>query len=198
KVPTIVGVEDVNSNTGLKTPTSLAIDSANSSYSVGSDHRGCLTIKTSAATQTFRFSLAAITSGVASLGHIVEFDATGSNTAGELRLQNPGPYSTSSISGSYAFGASGPDIPSGKFAIVGLLTLSGGSVVTTGASPSVIDTNDNGNINITGGSVYPTTPIALSSGSYSILANGRGSLTLVVPGGSSTTVHIIVYALSST
>jgi hypothetical protein len=198
KVATLAGIEDVNSNTGLATPTSLAIDSANSSYSVGSDHRGCLTIKTSAATQTFRFSLAAITSGVASLGHIVEFDATGSNTAGELRLQNPAAFSTSAISGSYAFGASGPDTGGGKFAIVGLLTLSGGSVVTTGAKPSVIDTNDKGNINITGGSVYPTTPIALSSGSYSIGANGRGSLTLVVPGGSGSTVQIIVYPVSTT
>jgi hypothetical protein len=81
---------------------------------------------------------------------------------------------------------------------VGLLTLSGGSVVTTGASPSVIDTNDKGNINVTGGSVYPTTPIALSSGSYSIGANGRGSLTLVVPGGSGSTVNIIVYPVSTT
>jgi hypothetical protein len=197
-VATLVGVEDVNSNIGAAVPTSLSINSANSSYSVGADHRGCLTINTSAATQTFRFSLAAITSGVASLGHMVQFDATGSNTAGELRLQSPAAFSTSAISGSYAFGASGPDVPSGKFAIVGLLTLSGGSVVTTGASPSVIDTNDKGNINITGGSVYPTTPIALSSGSYSILANGRGSLTLVVPGGSGSTVHLIVYPVSTT
>jgi hypothetical protein len=199
-IATLVGTEDVNSNTGSATPTSLAIDSANSSYSVGSDHRGCLLIKTSAATQTFRFSLAAIsgTPAVAALGHIVEFDATGSNTAGELRLQNPAAFSTSAISGSYAFGASGPDAPSGKFAIVGLLTLSGGSVITTGASPSVIDANDNGNINITGGSTYPTTPIALSSGLYSIGANGRGSLTLVVPGGSGSTVHIIVYPVSTT
>ena len=200
-VATLVGIEDVNSNTGLAVPTSLAIDSANSSYSVGSDHRGCLMIKTSAATQTFRFSLAAIsgTPGVASLGHMVEFDTTGSNTSGELRLQNPAAFSTSAISGSYAFGASGPDAPSGKFAVVGLLTLSGGSVVTTGASPSVIDTNDNGNINVTGGSAYPTTPIAISSGSYSIGGNGRGSLTLVVPGGSgSSTVHLIVYPVSST
>jgi hypothetical protein len=200
KVATLVGIEDVNSNIGAAVPTSLAIDSANSSYSVGSDRRGCLTIKTSAATQTFRFSLAAIsgTPAVASLGHMIQFDATGSNTAGELRLQNPAAFSNSAISGSYAFGASGPDVPSGKFAIVGLLTLSGGSVVTTGASPSVIDTNDKGNINVTGGSVYPTTPIALSSGSYSIGANGRGSLTLVVPGGSGSTVNIIVYPVSTT
>ena len=196
KIATVVGIEDVNSNIGAALPTSLPILSANSSYSVGSDHRGCMTIKTSAATQTFRFSLAAITSGVASLGHMVEFDATGSNTAGELRLQNPAAFSTTAISGTYAFGASGPDNPSGKFAIVGLLTLSGGSVETTGASPSVIDTNDNGNINNTHGSVYPTTPIALSVGGlYSVGANGRGTLSLVV---GTTTVHIIVYPVSTT
>jgi hypothetical protein len=198
KVATITGIEDVNSNTGLATPTSLPIISANSSYSVGADHRGCMTIATSAGTQTFRFSLAAITSGVASLGHMVQFDATGSNTAGELRLQNPAAFSTSAISGSYAFGVSGPDTGGGKFAMVGLLTLSGGSVVTTGASPSVIDTNDKGNINLTGGSVYPTTPIALSSSSYSIGANGRGSLTIVLPGTHGGTANVIVYSVSTT
>ena len=199
KVATLVGIEDVNSNSGSAIPTSLPIDSANSSYNVGSDRRGCLTINTTAGTQFFRFSIGAITSGVASIGHMVEFDATGSNTAGELRLQNPASFSTSAISGNYAFGASGPDVPTGKFAIVGLLNLSGGSVVTTGASPSVIDTNDNGNINNTHGSVYPASPIALSSGGlYNIGANGRGTLSLVVPGGSGSTVNIIVYPISTT
>jgi hypothetical protein len=200
KVATLVGIEDVNSNSGSATPTSLSINSANSSYNVGSDHRGCLTINTTAGTQFFRFSIGAITSGVASIGHMVEFDATGSNTAGELRRQNSASFSTSAISGNYAFGASGPDVPTGKFAIVGLLNLSGGSVVTTGASPSVIDTNDNGNINNTHGSVYPASPIALSSGGlYSIGANGRGTLSLVVGGGGSgTTVNVIVYPVSTT
>jgi large repetitive protein len=197
KVATLVGVEDINS-TSSSGVQNLSINSASSSYKVGSDHRGCLTINTSAGTQIFRFSLGGISSGVASIGHIVEFDTTGSNTAGVLRLQTSAPFSTSSISGNYAFGASGPDVPSGKFAIVGMLDLSGGSVVTTGANPSVIDTNDTGNINVTGSSVYPTTPIALSAGgTYSITSNGRGALTLIVPGGSGSTVHVIVYAVST-
>jgi hypothetical protein len=195
-VATLVGIEDINSNSVSGVQKNLAISSANSSYKVGSDHRGCLTINTPAGTQIFRFSLAAITSGVASSGHIVEFDVTGSNTAGELRLQNPAAFSTSAISGSYAFGASGPDVQIGKFGIVGLLTLSGGSVVTTGANPSVVDTNDNGNINNTHTSTYPTNPIALSPGGlYNIGANGRGTLSLAVGGG---TVNSIVYAVSST
>ena len=200
KVATITGIEDVNSNTGASVPTSLAISSANSSYSVGSDHRGCLTINTTAGTQMFRFSLAAIsgTPAVASLGHMVQFDATGSNTAGELRLQNPNSFSTSAISGSYAFGLSGPDTGGGKLAMVGLLTLSGGSVVTTGASPSVVDMSDKGNIDLTGGSAYPTTPIALSSGSLSIGANGRGSLTITLPGTHGGTANVIVYPVSTT
>jgi hypothetical protein len=197
KVATLVGVEDINS-TSSSGVQNLSINSAGSSYKVGSDHRGCLTIHTSAGTQIFRFSLGGISSGVASIGHIVEFDATGSNTAGVLRLQTSAPFSTSSISGNYAFGASGPDVPSGKFAIVGMLNLSGGSVVTTGANPSVIDTNDKGNINLTGGSVYPTTPIALNAGgTYSIASNGRGTLSLIVSAGSSSTVHVIVYAVST-
>ena len=198
KIATIAGVEDINSNSLSGVQTNLAINSANSSYKVGSDHRGCLTINTTAGTQFFRFSVGAISSGIASTGHMIEFDATGSNAAGELRLQNPAAFSTSAISGTYAFGVSGPDTGGGKFAIVGLLTLSGGSVVTTGADPSVIDTNDNGNINNTSGSTYPTSPIALSGGGvYSIGANGRGTLSLVVGSGSSNTVHVIVYAVST-
>jgi hypothetical protein len=83
--------------------------------------------------------------------------------------------------------------------MVGLLTLSGGSVVTTGASPSVVDTNDKGNINLTGGSVYPTTPVALAAGgANSIGANGRGSLTIVLPGTHDGTANVIVYSLSTT
>jgi hypothetical protein len=196
-IATLAGVEDINSVAGVQ--KNLAINSANSSYKVGSDHRGCLTINTTAGTQFFRFSLGAISSGIASTGHIVEFDSTGSNTTGVLRLENPAGFSTSAISGTYAFGASGPDVGGGKFAVVGMLNLSGGSVVTTGANPSVIDADDKGNVD-GNGTVYPLNPVALLSGGvYSIGANGRGTLSIVVSGGSgNVTVNMIVYIVSST
>jgi len=186
-----VGIEDINTTAGAGPQLNLSINSASSSYSVGSDRRGCLTIGTSAATQTFRFSLGAISAGVASTGHIIQFDSTGSHTAGVLRKQDSTAFSTAQISGNYAFGASGPRVGGGKFAVVGMLALSGG-VVQAG---SVVDTNDNGSVD-NAGTTYPINPISITSGSYTISPNGRGTLSLV-PSGSPTTVHAVLYVVSS-
>src|SRR4029077_9132669 len=62
------------------------------------------------------------------------------------------------------------------------------------------DTNDNGNIDNTNTRTYPTNPISISGGSYSISGNGRGTLSLTVPGGGggSSTVNMILYVVSST
>ena len=60
------GEEDVNDSTTGTTPPPLSIIAAGSSYSVGLDtnggYRGCMTIATSAATSTYRFSLNQISS----------------------------------------------------------------------------------------------------------------------------------------
>ena len=189
-IATTVGVEDINSTGGLN--LNQSIDSANSSYTVGSDHRGCMTIAvTGQPTRFFRFSLGAISSGVASTGHIIEFDSTGENVAGTLRKQNSGAFSTSSITGSFAFGVSAPESGGGKFAAVGMLSLNGGGTVNT---TSVLDTNDNGAID-GAGSTYPASPVPITGGSYSISANGRGTLSFT-PTGLSTT-NAIVYVVSS-
>ena len=188
-IATTVGVEDINSTGGLR--LNQAIDSANSSYTVGSDHRGCLTIATSAGTQFFRFSLGGISSGVASVGHVIEFDATTENVAGTLRKQNSGAFSTSSISGNFAFGVSAPESGGGKFAAAGVLSLNGGGTVNT---TSVLDVNDNGTIDGVG-STYPVSPVSITGGSYSISANGRGTLSFTPTGSSAT--GAIVYVVSS-
>ena len=190
-VATTIGLEDINSSGPSGLQTSLAITSASSSYSVGSDHRGCLTIKTSAGTQTFRFSLSEISAGVASVAHIIEFDATGSNAAGLMSLQDPSAFSTAKISGNYAFGASGPEVGGSKFAIVGVLSLSGGAVGNT----SVADFSDHGNMDGTGSTTYPASPVSFTGGSYNVANNGRGTLTIDLGTGSTGS---IIYVLSST
>jgi hypothetical protein len=190
-VAKLVGVEDINSSDVAGVQTNLSITSASSSYSVGSDHRGCLTIVTSAGTQTFRFSLGAISSGVASTGHIVEFDATGSNASGVLTKQNSAAFLTSQINGNYAFGVSGPILGGGKFAAVGVLSFSGGGGIGTS---SVVDFSSNGSID-NNGTTYPTSPISISSGTYSISANGRGTMSFTPSG--STAVDSILYVVSS-
>jgi hypothetical protein len=194
-VAQLVGVEDINSTSIAGVQKNLAITSASSSYSVGSDHRGCLTITTSAGTQKFRFSLSAISGvpAVASSGHIIEFDATGSNTAGVLRKQDLTAFLTSSISGNFAFGASGPKIGGGKFAAAGILSLNGGGAIN---NTSVIDFNDNGNMNATGTATYPTNPVPVNSGgTYSISVSGRGSMSYTPSGGPA--IGVIVYVVSS-
>lgn len=190
-VATLVGVEDINSTDTAGLQTDLSIISASSSYSVGSDHRGCLTIATSSGSQTFRFALSGITAGIASTGNVIEFDATGSNAAGQFGLQDPSAFATAQISGNFAFGASGPEVGGSKFAIVGMLSLSGGAVGTS----SVIDLSDHGNIDGSGTTDYPATPVSLTGGSYTVASNGRGTLTLDTAKGSTGS---IIYVLSST
>jgi hypothetical protein len=190
-VATLVGVEDINSTDIAGLQTNLSIISGNSSYSVGSDHRGCLTIATSAGTQKFRISLNTISAGVASAGQVIEFDATGSNTSGVLAKQNSAAFSTAQFSGNYAFGASGAEVGGSKFAIVGMLSLNGAGVVN---NTSVVDVNDHGNMDGSGTTTYPVNPVSVS-GTYSIGTNGRGTLSLNTGIGGAT--GSIVYVVSS-
>jgi hypothetical protein len=190
-VAKLVGIEDINSTDISGLQTNLSIISGNSSYSVGSDHRGCLTIATSAGTQTFRISLSTISAGVASTGQIIEFDATGSNTSGVLAKQNSAAFSTAQISGDYAFGASGAEVGGSKFAIVGMLSLNGAGAVN---NTSVVDVSDHGNMDGSGTTTYPVNPVSIS-GTYSIATNGRGTLSLNTGGGGTT--GSIVYVVSS-
>jgi hypothetical protein len=193
-IATTVGVEDINNSAGVQ--TNVAINSANSSYSIGSDHRGCMTMATSAGTRFFRFSLGSIsgTPNVASTGHVIEFDTTGQNVAGELRQQNNTAFSNAQISGSYAFGVAAAENNSGnlgKFAAAGMLSLNGSGGVNTS---SVVDVNDNGVVDGIG-STYPSSPVSISSGSYSISANGRGTMSFTPSGSSATSA--VVYVVSS-
>ncbi len=191
-VAKLVGVEDINSSDVAGVQTNLSITSASSSYSVGSDHRGCLTIVTSAGTQKFRFSLGAISGGVASTGHVVEFDATGSNASGALAKQDSAAFLASQISGNYAFGVSGPLLGGGKFAAVGMLSFNGGGGIGTS---SVVDFDSNGSVD-NNGTTYPTSPISITSGgTYSISANGRGTMSFTPSG--SPAVGSILYVVSS-
>src|SRR5712664_2586850 len=67
----LVGIVDINDGGVAGVQLSQAITSASSSYSIGTDQRGCLTIVTSGGSKTFRFSLCNIASGVAATGHVI-------------------------------------------------------------------------------------------------------------------------------
>ena len=171
------GQEDINRSASA--PTNPAITTAGSSYSVGADNRGCLTIVAGGTTSIYRLALGLLTSGVAAKAHIVEFDATGVNLVGVIEKQDLTAFSVAQFSGDYAFGAASSKAGGGRFAVAGRFTASGGALTAV-----VADTDDRG------------TPQAIPSfaGTYTVAANGRGTITLT-PGG--TPVHASFYIVSA-
>lgn len=183
------GTLDINSGGASGVQSNLSITTGSSSYSIGADHRGCLTLAAPGVTRFFRFAASLITAGLAAGARVIEFDNSGANTTGVIRVQTPSAFP--SLAGNYAFGADGGQSAAsggGKIAEVGVLTLSSGSI--TGIS----DTNDGGTMN-SGSASYPADPVSLS-GTYTIGANGRGTLSYTPSGGS--IVNNVVYVLDQT
>ena len=186
-----VGILDINSEGPLGLSLDQSIDKTQSSLSVGSDHRGCLTIATSSVTLTFRFSLSEIsgTPAVASNGHIIEFDSK-AITAGVIRKQDTTVTATTLSSSSFAFGGSGGD---GKFGVAGVFSTGATGVISTGT----IDTNNNGTLDNNGTLTdFPATPSLTFTGTYSIPTPGRGTFTDNFGGG--VLVDGILYPVSAT
>jgi hypothetical protein len=181
-VATLVGMEDIIRTTSGP-QTNLIINPAGSSYSVGSDNRGCLSLATSAGTTTFRFALGAVSGGIASKGRMIEFDdatGTGTRVAGQIRLQNRASFSNVQFAGNYAFGMYGQDSAGGRFAMAGTVTSSGGGTITAGN----FDSDDSSTLS----------NVPFTSGTYSVGSNGRGTLALVT---GTTTLHFALYMISS-
>src|SRR6201987_223006 len=162
------GEEDLNVNTGGQATTQSIIP-ANHSYTVGSDHRGCLALTTTIATYVYRFSLGSVNAGVAAKGRLVEFDTSGTVTGGVMKLRDSSAFSTAAISGNYAFGIASP-VP-GQFAAAGAFTTAAGAI-----SSGAMDANLAGDINYSGTASYPVNSVAFS-GSDAVDANGRGTLS---------------------
>lgn len=173
------GVEDINRESGVG--IDLPLTTASSSYSVGSDNRGCLTIASSAGTETFRFSLGSISSGVAAKGHIVEFDSSGTNTVGVIAKQDPTAFSSAQITGGYAFGGSTALAGGSRAAIAGQFTASGGNITA-----GMMDLN-------VGGAPQSLTSV---SGNYDVTdtTNGRGTMTLT---SLATPINVSIYIVSA-
>ncbi len=196
------GTLDMNLISGVQSGLSLT---STSTYNLGQDsaggYRGCMSLVTSAGTQNYRFavdSIGAITANVASNGHMIDFDATGPFTTGILRQASSSAFSTNTIAGNWAFGISGPkplppNSSGGKFAAVGVFDFSDGSL------SGVADSNDDGKLDSNSllTSFPATAGITLSSGSYSIGSNGRGTLTFTLSGNNSSPVDSFLYVVSA-
>ncbi len=175
---------EVDSN-GVLGVQSASINTGASSYSVGSNQLGCATIATSFGTFNTRLALGSITSSVATAGRMVEWDAPSSSTyfaaTGQFQQQTAADFS-SGLSGSYAFENSGVDSSSERVGVVGVLSVSNGSI-TAGE----FDVNDAGTTaNGTG-----------ATGTYtSADSNGRFTLSLTWSGQSSPD-HSVSYMVSN-
>lgn len=194
------GVMDANLSAGVQ--TDVAVSSG--SYSVGSDHRGCMTLTTASGMLNYRFSLSGISSGVASSGHMTGFDAAGPFVAGMLRKQDPTAFSTAQVTGNYAFGVSSGqngaqcnknNVCAGMFAAVGVLDLSAGTV--TGGS---VDFNFNGELDGTLSLLnWPASPFSFSNtGSYTISSTtGRGTTSFQLNASGASPLNGVMYVVSS-
>ncbi len=186
------GVADI-SPTPMPTLT-LTIQANGSSYTLGPDNRGCLTLATldsAIRIRRFRFAVGGFNAGIATKGRIIEFDdASGSGTRGEgiLRKQDPTSFTTNSIQGNYVFGSVGTDPSAGRTADLGVLSAMNGSIPS-----GQLDVNRAGTL---------LTPVNIVGGFISILADGRGTITFSTsPGcgicGGTDGFGAIVYVVSS-
>lgn len=166
-----------------------------SSYSVGPDNRGCLTLTdNNETTFSLRFSLGGISGGIASKGDVIfvnEQSATPERASGILRRQDPTAFSLSALASNYAFGVDGWNNSSGTlnhFALAGSFAQSGGT-----ASSVAFDQNDGGKMLMTGAipeSFNFITIQPFSTGTGVAIAN------MFLPGTSSR-VNVEVYVINS-
>ena len=176
----------MDSNRSVGALTGLTILSAGSSYSVGSDNRGCLTlVNSTGGTATYRFALGTISAGVATQGSLVLFNDTtgqGQRVQGVLMKQDPTAFTNSALNGNYVFGAEGIDSSGGRVAVAGFAHANGAGALSNFDT----DTDDNGTLD---------TNDTTGTGTYAISANGRGTATFTrspVP-----TANTVFYVVSS-
>lgn len=197
------GAIDLNLN-GSAGLDSLTVNSG--TYKVGSDHRACMALNLSdGSTEHYAVSVGGISSGVASTGHMISFDGSSGTgnvfATGTLKKQDTTAFSTSKVTGNYAFVFSSTQntaISGGRFTAIGQIKLSNGSI--TGGEA---DSNENGVIDKDCGTFtnWPATPCysIASGGTYSIANNGRGSLSFTVnAGGKSNLQSMELYVISAT
>jgi uncharacterized repeat protein (TIGR01451 family) len=187
------GFVDVNATSALFTGATILTAPTGSlpasSYSVGSDNRGCLTVADSlGGFDVYRFALGTLSGGVATQGRIILFDGAdwrNRQRSGILMKQDTTSFNAAAFNGNYAYGEVGVDSNGGRFSGAGIVTSNGAGTFT-----SIIGDFDDAGIvsgNATGG-----------SGPYTMTASGRGTATpTITVVGKSSTSNLILYMVSS-
>jgi len=162
--------------------------SASSTYSVGSDNRGCLTLVTTGGTTIkFRFALSSANSP-ATNGSMIEFDGAGL-MGGPLRLQTPSAFNNASLKGHYTFRMTGMETASPynyNTTSAGFMQLDGSGNISAGAYDWMASY---------GGEAEAVYNDAALSGTYgSIDTNGRGTIVQTSVQGTS---HEAIYVVNA-
>src|SRR6476661_7263090 len=158
------GLNDSNDNGLVVTKVPMT-----GSIPVASTGRGIATLNTVRGTLTFAYY-------VVDANHLKIVETNTIPALGGEAFRQTGPFTNASVSGPFAFTVAGADLLNGNpFAAGGVLTSDGAGNVTSG----IEDFND-------GGSITTAVPF---TGTYSMAANGRGTLTL------NTTAGIFSFAI---
>lgn len=167
-----------------------------SSYSVGPDNRGCLTLTDQfETTYTLHFSVGGITNGIASKGDVIYFNqqsSTPKRASGILRRQDPTAFSLSALAPNFVLGVDGWGGSSGAlthYALAGSFAQSAGTL-----SNPVFDANN-------GGEVQSMDQLGLMNfGTIQPVATATGLAyaTLLLPGTfAGSPADVTVYVISS-
>jgi hypothetical protein len=176
-----------NLTNGLQDITTIQSTTASQAfvgtYEIFADNRGIFMLKTSPGGTdlgTYRFAVGSISAGVADKGRFINFSpavASAPNQgSGVFEKQDATAFSTSKIAGDFAFGLSAYD-----FGAAGRFTASAGAI-----SSGAIDEDDHGAL----------TSNAAFTGTYSVAATGRGTMTLNVTG-LANPLNLVFYVVSS-
>ena len=160
-------------------------DTFTGTYCVGSDSLAQLILDSGGNSVTLEAALDSVSSGVSSNGHIMEYDSDGTLVSGLLRKQDTSAFSTSSITGSYAFGMVGADRSANRFAVAGEISFSGSTI--TGEN----DYDD-------AGTVPSPAPQTIGASDFTVASSGaqagRGTLTMTSSNGDT---NMVVYVVSA-
>lgn len=174
------GVVDTNGTAMSATSSNVALSA--STYAVGSDGRGQITLTTAAGSSTYVLSVSNLVGGVATAGAMTEWDATGRRLSGQIAKQTPAAFTVSTFNSGFAFGVFGFGVNNAavRSATVGEVQFAGTSAV---ASSEFVSSSGS-----------PTAPVVPTAGTLTVGANGRGTLSLVSASG---TVNFTVYVVSA-
>jgi hypothetical protein len=171
------GLGDINDQ--LKGPQSITFTGT---YCVGPNNLAMINFIPTGGGGSALFAAALDTSD--GNGHIIRFDGTSTEvSSGLLRKQTTSAFSTSKITGNYAFGFIGVDSGSdNRFGMAGQFNSNGSGTLT-----GEVDADD-----ASGGGVNTT----LSASNFTVASSGRGTVTIAFAGQGS--LDFVFYVVSST